>query len=158
MMIVITFIGRLSDKIGRKPILLTSAIGFVVLAYPAVKLMATGATVGIAIGFAMLGVLLVLILAVIGSTFPAMFPTRVRYGSFAIGYNLSTSAFGGTAPFIIAALIGATGNNLIPAYYLIAAGLIGIVPILLIPETAGLSLRGMSPSATPGRQRVELAK
>ncbi|HEY4023289.1 MAG TPA: MFS transporter [Pseudonocardiaceae bacterium] len=159
MMIVITFIGRLSDRIGRKPILLTAAIGFAVLSYPAVKLMATGSTVGIAVGFALLGLLLVLILAVIGSTFPAMFPTKVRYGSFAIGYNLSTSAFGGTAPFVIAALIGATGNNLIPAYYLIVAALIGIVPILLIPETAGISLRGMSPSATPGRlrQRAELA-
>jgi MHS family proline/betaine transporter-like MFS transporter len=159
MMIVITFIGRLSDKIGRKPILLTSAIGFAVLSFPAVKLMATGSTVGIVFGFAMLGVMLVLILAVIGSTFPAMFPTKVRYGSFAIGYNLSTSAFGGTAPFVIAALIGATGTNLIPAYYLIVAALIAIVPIVLIPETAGISLRGMAPSATPGRpQRVQLAK
>jgi MHS family proline/betaine transporter-like MFS transporter len=159
MMIVITFIGRLSDKIGRKPILLTAAIGFVVLSYPAVKLMATGATAGITVGFGLLGVLLVLILAVIGSTFPAMFPTKVRYGSFAIGYNLSTSAFGGTAPFVIAALIGATGNNLIPAYYLIVAAAIAIVPIILIPETAGLSLRAVAPSATPGRaKRVQLAK
>lgn len=159
MMIVITFIGRLSDKIGRKPILLTAAIGFVVLSYPAVRLMATGSSAGIAVGFALLGALLVLILAVIGSTFPAMFPTKVRYGSFAIGYNLSTSAFGGTAPFVIAALIGATGSNLIPAYYLIIAAAIAILPIILIPETSGLSLRSVAPSATPGRaKRVELAK
>jgi MHS family proline/betaine transporter-like MFS transporter len=159
MMIVITFIGRLSDKIGRKPLLLTAAIGYVVLSYPAVRLMATGSTWGITIGFALLGVLLVLILAVIGSTFPAMFPTKVRYGSFAIGYNLSTSAFGGTAPFVIAALIGATGSKLIPAYYLMIAAAIAILPIILIPETAGLSLRNVAPSVTPGRKpRVELAK
>jgi MFS transporter, MHS family, proline/betaine transporter len=151
MMVVITFIGRLSDRIGRKPLLLTAAIGYVVVSYPAVKLMSTGNTAAIAIGFALLGALLVLILAVIGSTFPAMFPTRVRYGSFAIGYNVSTSAFGGTAPFVISALINATGNNLIPAYYLIIAAAIGIVPIMLIPETAGVSLRNTAPSATPGR-------
>src|SRR6202000_2276458 len=131
MMVVITFVGRLSDRIGRKPLLLTAAIGYVVLAYPALALMTAGGTVRLVIGFAILGALLVLMLAVIGSTFPAMFPTRVRYGSFAIGYNVSTSAFGGTAPFVITAVISATHTNFIPAYYLIIAGLVAIVPILL---------------------------
>lgn len=150
MMIVITFIGRLSDRVGRKPILLTAAIGYAVLGFPAVALMIAGGTVRLVIGFAILGALLVLILAVIGSTFPAMFPTRVRYGSFAIGYNVSTSAFGGTAPFIISALIAATGSNLVPGFYLVAAGLIGIVPILLIPETAHIALRKVPATVTPG--------
>jgi MFS transporter, MHS family, proline/betaine transporter len=150
MMIVITFIGRLSDRIGRKPLLMTAAIGYVVLSFPAVALMIAGGTFRLVLGFAILGALLVLMLAVIGSTFPAMFPTKVRYGSFAIGYNLSTSAFGGTAPFVITALITATGTNFIPAYYLIIAGLVAIVPIMLIPETAGVPLRGISESETPG--------
>jgi MFS transporter, MHS family, proline/betaine transporter len=154
MMVVITFIGRLSDRIGRKPILLTAAIGYVVLAYPAIALMTAGGTVRLVIGFAILGALLVLMLAVIGSTFPAMFPTRVRYGSFAIGYNLSTSAFGGTAPFVITALITATGTNFIPAYYLVLAGLVAVVPILLIPETARVPLRGISESTIPGTVRT----
>jgi MHS family proline/betaine transporter-like MFS transporter len=151
MMVVITFVGRLSDHVGRKPLLLTAAIGYVVLAFPAVALMTAGGTLRLLIGFAILAALLVLMLAVIGSTFPAMFPTRVRYGSFAIGYNLSTSAFGGTAPFVITALITATGTNFIPAYYLVIAGLVAIVPIVLIPETAGVSLRGISATTTPGR-------
>jgi MHS family proline/betaine transporter-like MFS transporter len=150
MMVVITFIGRLSDRVGRKPLLLTSAVGFVVLGYPAVALMIAGGTVRLTIGFAILGLLLVLMLAVIGSTFPLMFPTQVRYGAFAIGYNVSTSAFGGTAPFIISALITATGNNYMPAFYLMIAGLIAIVPILRIPETAKVSLNKVAPSATPG--------
>jgi MHS family proline/betaine transporter-like MFS transporter len=150
MMIAITFIGRLSDRIGRKPLLLASAIGFIVLAYPAIALMAAGGIVRLVIGFAMLSALLLLILAVIGSTFPAMFPTKVRYGSFAIGYNVSTSAFGGTAPFVISALIAATHTNFIPAYYLILAGVVAIVPILRIPETAGVPLRGIPETSTPG--------
>lgn len=150
MMVVITFVGRLSDRIGRKPLLLTAAIGYVLLSYPAVALMIAGGTVRLVIGFAILAVLLLLILAVIGSTFPAMFPTKTRYGSFAIGYNVSTSAFGGTAPFVISALITATGSNYVPAFYLIVAGLIALVPIVLIPETAGAPLRGIPEDSTPG--------
>ena len=117
MMIVITFIGRLvgQDRAKTDPARLGHRLRRAELSGSAADGHRDGRG-GIVVGFALLGALLVLILAVIGSTFPAMFPTKVRYGSFAIGYNLSTSAFGGTAPFVIAALIGATGNNLIPAY------------------------------------------
>jgi MHS family proline/betaine transporter-like MFS transporter len=135
-MAVILYFGKLSDRIGRKPLLMTAAIGFIVLSVPAFKLMEGKTTVGIVVGFAILALLLVLMLAVVGSTFPALFPTRVRYGSFAIGYNLSTSIFAGTAPLIVDALIEATGDNTIPAYYLIIAGLVALIPIFLIPETA----------------------
>ncbi|MGH3627042.1 MAG: MFS transporter [Sciscionella sp.] len=135
-MLAITFLGRLSDRIGRKPLLLTAAIGFIVLSFPAIKLMQQGSIVALIIGFAIVAFLLVLMLATIGSTFPAMFPTRVRYGSFAIGYNLSTAIFGGTTGFAVEGLIKITGNNDIPAYYLIVAALIALVPTLLIPETA----------------------
>ena len=71
-----------------------------------------------------------------------MFPTQVRYGGFAIGYNLSTSLFGGTAPLILTFLIDKTGSNLIPGWYMMLAAAIAFVPILLMPETAGRSLRG----------------
>jgi MHS family proline/betaine transporter-like MFS transporter len=89
----------------------------------------------------------VLMLAVIGSTFPAMFPTRVRYGSFAIGYNISTSLFGGTCGVIVTALVKATGNKDIPAYYLMAAALIALVPILRIPETARVPIERIDTSS-----------
>jgi MHS family proline/betaine transporter-like MFS transporter len=104
--------------------------------YPAFWLMQTRHLAGLVTGFVVLAILLVCMLAVIGSTFPAMFPTRVRHGSFAIGYNLSTSIFGGTAGLVIETLISVTGNNYVPAYYLMAAGVIGLLPVVLIPETA----------------------
>jgi len=134
-MALIAPLGALSDRIGRKPILLTAAVGFIVLSYPSFQLMQGGSLVGLVAGFLIVALLLLCMLAVIGSTFPAMFPTRVRYGSFAIGYNVSTALFGGTAAFVIEALIKATGSNDIPAFYLMGAGVIGLISILLIPET-----------------------
>jgi MHS family proline/betaine transporter-like MFS transporter len=97
-------------------------------------------TAMLVIGFLIMGLLLACMLAVIASTFPAMFPTRVRYGAMAIGYNVSTAAFGGTVGLITETLISATGNNNIPAFYLIIAGVIGLVPILLVPETVAVPM------------------
>ncbi|MEU0508385.1 MFS transporter [Amycolatopsis sp. NPDC006125] len=129
-------IGALSDRVGRKPMLITAAIGFLVLSYPSIKLMQSGSTVLLFLGFLIVALLLVLMLAVIGSTFPAMFPTRVRYGAFAIGYNVSTSIFGGTCGVVVTALIHGTGNQDWPAYYLMIAAAIALFPIFKIPETA----------------------
>lgn len=148
MMAAITFVGRLSDRVGRKPLLLASCIGFIVLAYPAFVLMMQGTAATTIAGLAILGLLVVLLSGTMPATLPAIFPTRVRYGAFAVSYNVSTSLFGGTAPLMITWLIAETGNNFMPAFYLMGAALIAIVPILLIRETAGASLPG---SVTPER-------
>jgi MFS transporter, MHS family, proline/betaine transporter len=148
MMLLIAPVGALSDRIGRKPLLLTSAVGFLVLSYPAVALINLRAVLPVTLGLAVLGLLLLLMLGTIGSTFPAMFPTKNRYGGMSIGYSLSTAMFGGTAPIAISALITKTGNTSIPAFYIMAAALIAIVPIVLIPETARVSIS--HPSEVPG--------
>nr|WP_185034538.1 MFS transporter [Actinomadura coerulea] len=140
MMTVILPLGALSDRIGRKPLLIAAAVGFLVLSWPAFALMQTHDPAGVAVGYAVIGGLLVLMLAVIGATFPAMFPTKVRYGAFAIGYNISTSLFGGTAAVLVGSLIDATGSNYVPAYYLMIVALVALLPIIRIPETAGVPI------------------
>jgi MHS family proline/betaine transporter-like MFS transporter len=150
MMAVIAPIGALSDRIGRKPIILTSCVGSIVLSVPLVMLMDTKNTAAIVVGVAVLGLLLVMLLASIASCLPALFPTHVRYSAFAIGYNVSTSAFGGTTPLVVTALIAATHNNLVPGYYMAVAALIALVPLLLMPETVGQSLRGRRNPASAG--------
>lgn len=144
MMVVITFVGRLSDRVGRKPVLLAACAGFILLSYPAFALMMQGGTAATVGGLAILGLLVVLLAGTMPATLPAIFPTRVRYGAFAIAYNVSTAAFGGTAPLVITWLIAETGNNFMPAFYLMGAAAIAITPIVLIRETARAPLPGVT--------------
>ena len=141
MMLLIPFFGRLSDRIGRKPMWLMSLLGLFVAAIPMYLLIGTGFS-GALIGFAVLGVFYVMQLSTISATFPAMFPTQVRYAGFAITYNLATAIFGGTAPMVNEALIEATGSLLIPAFYMMAACVVGLISLKFVIETAGASIRG----------------
>jgi MHS family proline/betaine transporter-like MFS transporter len=65
-----------------------------------------------------------------------IFPTRVRYSGFAFCFNAANAIFGGTAPFIATWLIGATGNKLAPAWYLVGASAVALVAMLASRETA----------------------
>ena len=141
MMVLVPFMGALSDRVGRKPLWRFSLIGLFVAVVPLYLLMATGFA-GAVIGFVILGLLYVPQLATISATFPAMFPTHVRFAGFAISYNVATSMFGGTAPVFNSWLIGRTGDELMPAYVMMVACVIGAIALRRTPETAGLSLRG----------------
>ncbi|MGH8870003.1 MAG: MFS transporter [Actinomycetes bacterium] len=141
LMVMIPFSGGLSDRVGRKPLWWVSIVGLFVLAVPMYMLMAVSFGLAI-VGFAVLGVLYVLQLSTISATFPAMFPTHVRVAGVAIAYNVSTALFGGTAPAVNEWLIKVTGNDLMPAYYMMAACIVGGASLLFVRETAGASIRG----------------
>lgn len=141
MMAILPFVGALSDRVGRKPMWLTSLVALIVLTIPMYLFMAQGFTQAI-IAFAVLGVLYTPQLATISATFPAMFPTHVRYAGLALGYNVFTSLFGGTAPVVNQWLIGKTGNSLWPAFWMTGACVIGLVAAVGMIETKGQSLRG----------------
>ncbi|MGW0161096.1 MFS transporter [Mycobacterium sp. NPDC003323] len=146
MMVFLPLAGMLSDRFGRKPLWWFSVTGLFVAGVPMFLLMGTGMA-GAIIGFAVLGLLYVPQLATISATFPAMFPTQVRFAGFAIAYNVSTSLFGGTAPALNEWLIGETGNGLVPAFYMMLACVIGAVALIGMPETARCPIGG---TETPG--------
>lgn len=135
MMLFLPAAGALSDRIGRKPLWWLSLVGLTLLAVPIYHLMATG-LLGAIIGFVILGLLYVPQLATISATFPAMFPTQVRFAGLAIAYNVSTSIFGGTAPALNSWLIERTGDLLIPAYVMIVACVCGMAALPFLKKTA----------------------
>ncbi|CAG7845669.1 Proline/betaine transporter [Pseudoclavibacter triregionum] len=142
MMAIIAPIGGLTDRIGRRPVLISASIGFIVLSIPAVMLMGSSNIVLEGIGIGILGLLLVCLISNISATLPALFPTHVRYSGFALGYNIATAIFGGTAGLVVQWLIGLTGIEIMPGIYLAVAGVIGLIAVLFFRETAGRSLRG----------------
>ncbi|MFI9780096.1 glycine betaine/L-proline transporter ProP [Streptomyces sp. NBC_01003] len=150
MMIVQPFAGALSDRVGRRPVIAAGCVGFLALSVPALLLIREGSLWAIALGMGALGLLLVCFTSAMPSALPALFPTRVRYGSLSIGFNVSVSLFGGTTPLVVTALIGATGNMMMPAYYMMAAAVIGGIAVWFMTESARRPLPGSPPAVEPG--------
>ncbi|MCN9243597.1 glycine betaine/L-proline transporter ProP [Streptomyces sp. RY43-2] len=146
MMIVQPFVGALTDRVGRRPVIAAGCAGFLLLSVPALLLIRQGSLLAVALGMGALGLLLVCFTASMPAALPALFPTRVRYGSLSIGFNISVSLFGGTTPLVVTALIGATGNMMMPAYYMMAAAVIGGIAVWFMTESAGRPLPGSAPS------------
>lgn len=150
MMIVQPFAGTLTDRIGRRPVIAAGCAGFLFLSVPALLLIRQGSLLAVALGMGALGLLLVCFTAAMPAALPALFPTRVRYGSLSIGFNVSVSLFGGTTPLVVTALIGATGDLMMPAYYMMAAAVIGGFAVWRMTESAGRPLPGSAPSVEQG--------
>jgi len=139
--VLLPLMGWLSDRLGRRPLLITSCIGYAVLGYPFFLLAASGNS-----GLAMVAQLLMILLYVpYAGACPAfyaeIFPTRVRYTALSIGYNIAVALFGGFAPFIATFLVRLTGNSHAPAGYVIIAAMITLIVLLRTRETAFAPLR-----------------
>ncbi|HET7315164.1 MFS transporter [Salinisphaera sp.] len=156
--LIVVFLGRLSDRIGRKPVMYAGCALLIVISIPAFWLVTQGGYVAIFFGTLPIGLMLVCFMSTEPSTLPTLFPTSVRYGATSIGFNLSVSAFGGTTPLIAAALIHGTGNHFMPAYMLVVAGVIGVVSVYFTPEPAGKALKGAAPTAASEEEAQEIAR
>ncbi|MBN3816504.1 glycine betaine/L-proline transporter ProP [Paraburkholderia sp. Se-20369] len=158
MMPMTLFAGHLSDRVGRKPVMMFGCVGLLVLAIPALLLVRTGAMLPVFGGMLILGALLSTFTGVMPSALPALFPTKIRYGALAIGFNVSVSLFGGTTPLVAAWLVDRTGDLMMPAYYLMGASVIGIVSVLALRETARQPLLGSGPSVASYAEAVGLVQ
>ena len=131
----------LSDRYGRKKILITASVLFIVLTVPAFALLGTGNFLVIVLVQILLGAMLTLNDGTLPSFLAEMFPTKVRYSGFAVSFNLSNALFGGTAPLVATMLIAATGSDLAPGWYLMAAAVVSLVAVSLSVETSHKPLR-----------------
>jgi MHS family proline/betaine transporter-like MFS transporter len=127
---------RVSDRVGRRPVMIGTNALFVVLSYPAFVLMSHSTVLAIVTQL-VLGQVTSLYLASILATFAEMFPAGVRVSGFAFGYNIAA----GTAPYVATWLIAATGNPYSPAFFLMAATALALVgAVFTMKETANKPL------------------
>ncbi len=139
-LILILPFAALSDRVGRRPLLISGALGFALLGYPLFLLLNSGslaAAIAAHIGLAVIESIFISAAVAAGVE---LFATRVRYSGFAVGYNVCVALFGGTTPYIVIWLTASTGNPIAPAFYVIAAAVISLLTVLTLRETAGRPL------------------
>jgi MHS family citrate/tricarballylate:H+ symporter-like MFS transporter len=129
--------GWLSDKFGRKPLMLAPGVLLFASIVPVFRLIVDrhDATTLYA-GMIWLAILAGLAGPPILVTISESLPKHIRSGTLAIVYAVATSVFGGSTQFIVAWLIGVTGDALAPAYYWTGALAIGLMAMVLIKESA----------------------
>ncbi len=138
--VLIPISGIISDRVGRKPVLVTAGILLILAAIPLFLLMKTAT--GLATFTATFGLtaILAIILGTHASTVAELFPTRTRQSGLSMAYSVAGAFFAGTLPYINTWLIGLTGNDMVPAFALIVIGIIGLVTLSTMPETRGINL------------------
>lgn len=138
--LIVSPLAALSDRIGRKPMLIGSAAGFLLLVYPMLQMLKT-ADFTTFLMIQMAGIFLIAMNnAVIGTVFSEIFPTRLRATGIGLPYAICVAIFGGTSPLIATYFIK-SGQDQFIAFYVMAICLISIVVhIFVTPETKGKEL------------------
>ena len=130
--LVLPLSGSLSDRIGRRPILIACTIAALVTAYPAMWWLVSAPSFArlmiVELWFALFyasynGAMAVLLTEIM--------PVEIRISGFSVAYSLATAIFGGFTPLICTWLIKVTGNKAMPGAWLSLAAVIGLAAALM---------------------------
>lgn len=139
-LIVLPCAGWLSDRIGRRRMLVIGMTACLVGAYPLLAIMNSGNIAATAAAQMTFGGLLALQMASIPAAMCESFPHGVRVTAVSVGYGLAYAIFGGTAPSVALWLIGRTGDEVAFAWYIIALTLVSLALALGIRDGRGKPL------------------
>jgi len=124
--------GWLSDRIGRRAVVLTGAILIVVLAFPLIELLDTEGFLPKALALLVAGAVVGLMAGPGPAMLSEMFATKARYTGLGLAYSLSNAVFSGSAGLIITELIDSTGNTNIPAWYVMVTASVSVFALLTL--------------------------
>ncbi|MCE2831349.1 MAG: MFS transporter [Oxalobacteraceae bacterium] len=133
--VLIPLFGILSDRIGRRAVLMLAALLYLVLTYPMMAWMLAEPSL---IRLAIMQVALCSAIAVgfgaISTALAEQFPVRQRSTGLALAYNMAVMIFGGFAQLIVTWLIKETGSLLAPSFYVMFGATIGLVAAYFIND------------------------
>lgn len=132
--------GWLSDKVGRRRLMLVLQVVAMAAVVPAMHFMMNGSATTFMVGQIILAIPLGMALGLQGAMLVEIFPLRNRVTSMSIAYSVTLALAGGAAPLVSQWLVATFHDPLIPAYYVLTYGVIGLVIMLTMRETNGRSL------------------
>lgn len=126
----------LSDRFGRRLILIGAAVATMLFTYPLVWMMHHPDNSMILAGSFGLAIIVAAYAGPVPAALTEMFPANIRVSAVSIGYNLVYAVFGGTTPMVAVWLIQKEHNDLAFAWYIVAAAAVSLVFVLFIREKA----------------------
>lgn len=136
MTIALPLSAHLSDKIGRKPVMVMGCLGFSFFAYPLFWLMNHTADANTAIiAAACLSSICGFFMGPVPTVLVELFPTNIRFTGVALSYNMSAAIFGGTAPMVSMLMIREFGDKTVMAYYIGIFVAITLLTLMFYKET-----------------------
>jgi MFS transporter, MHS family, proline/betaine transporter len=140
LLLLVAPIGALSDRIGRKPVLLAATGGMVILAWPLFWMLHHPDFSVILLGQIGFAVLSACFWSTIPATMVELVPQRVRCTVVSLGYNTCLAILGGLTPMVAVYTIHRSRDDLSPAFLLMAAGAISLAVVVGLCETYRVAL------------------
>ena len=144
-------LGLVSDRVGRRPVLITATAALAVVVVPLYPEATKGSTTALVLTDVVVG--LILGGLVVGAYTAEAMPVEIRATGIALTFGLATALLGGTAP-LLATLLSRTGSSIAVPLYLTLLSAASLIAVLLTPHSTALSSMAGSTVDSHGKGRV----
>jgi metabolite-proton symporter len=155
--IMLPLFGKLSDKFGRKPIIVGGIVAEIVVAFPLFWLMDTRSLAGVVFGYILLMTAFCANYGPIATFLAELFGSRVRYSGLSVAYMLAGLLGSAITPVATTALLNATGQGSSVAWFMIGSAAVSLVALLLLTETLRSNIDSIHEAPSEAADRDELA-